>query len=114
MIGAYPFPVCEKPLQISRILIDFYTINANSLRKKNKLRGIELYQSSQIETEIPIGKARSEWYEEFGRGIDADVFLESSNVPFIEEVLPQDQANEFQIQSLRFRSSYIINPHIRF
>ena len=101
-------------MQISRILIDFHTINANSLRKKNKLRGTELYQSSQIETEIPISKAKTEWYEEFARGIYADVFLESTNVPFIEVVLPNDRANDFLIQSLRFRSSYIINPHIRF
>lgn len=106
LIGAYPFPVCEKPLQISRILIHFHTINADSLRKKNKL--------SQIVNEIPIAKAISEWYEEFGRGIDADVFLESSTVPFIEEVIPHELANELLIQSLSFRSSYIINPHIRF
>ena len=105
-------------MQISRILIDFNTINANSLRKKHKLRGIGIGigidQSSQIETEIPIAKARAEWYEEFCRGIDADVMLESSAVPFIEEVLPHDRANELLIQSLRFRTDYIINPHIRF
>ncbi len=110
------------------ILIDFYTIKAKSLRETKKwitdnrllmsLKGINVDQLKidvkTDATETPIAKAKEAWYLEFSRGIDADVFLESSEAPFIEEVLSHERANEPQIQTMRFRSSYIKNPHVRY
>lgn len=59
-------------------------------------------------------KATNKWYLEFDQGIYADVFLESTEGPFIEEVLSDELANDSTIQSMRFRASEILNPYVRY
>lgn len=68
----------------------------------------------QFASKTTIAKATNKWYLEFNRGIYADVFLESAEGPFIQEILSDELANDPLIKSMRFRSSNILNPHIRY
>lgn len=62
-----------------------------------------------------IAKARESWYLEFDQGMNADVFLEPTNAKFIEKVLtPEELAKDPNIETMRFRSSEILNPHMRY
>lgn len=86
----------------------------NSHLIANKLEELLSEKRSEYAAAIPIAKAKEAWYLEFVRGIDADVFLECAEGIFIEEFLSPELANDTNIQSMRFRSSDIIDPHLRY
>lgn len=127
VIGVHPFPISTESCQIIKILVDFYTRDWKKVKMKWEaengylmITNKQLYDQAlddkqkNFASKSFIAKATNKWYSEFDRGMHANVFLESLERPSIEEVLSEELANDLKIQSKRYRSSSIENPHIRY